>query len=275
MEIYYGLKVKSTDEVLMALLTQYEFESFQEEEDHFIAYISKPNFDETVKSEVIEIILKFTTDYEIEEIQPQNWNELWEASFQPVVVRDFCQIRADFHPAISDIQYDLVINPKMAFGTGHHATTHMMIDQMSGIDFSCKDVFDFGCGTGILAILASKIGAKNIDALDIEHESFLNTIENSQITNVKNVVAFEGDLDQAPNKKYDIILANINRNILVKYAEQLSEKLADRGVLLFSGVLIDDKEIVVSTYETLGFKLEKILDMDGWVCGKMVLNHQM
>lgn len=275
MEIYYGLKVKSTDEVLMALLTQYEFESFQEEDDHFIAYISKPNFDETVKSEVIEIILKFTTDYEIDEIQPKNWNELWEASFQPVVVRDFCQIRADFHPALADIQYDLVINPKMAFGTGHHATTHMMIDQMSSIDFTGKNVFDFGCGTGILAILASKLGAINIDALDIEHESFLNTIENSQINSVENVVAFEGDLEQAPNKKYDIILANINRNILVKYADQLSKKLEDQGVFLFSGVLIDDKDIVLSSYESLGFKLETILDMDGWVCGKMVLNHQI
>lgn len=269
MEIYYSVTVASTDEILMALLTQFDFESFEEYDDHFIAYIQKSNMDEDIRAAVETTIKRFTDQYSISEIAPQNWNAIWEASFQPVIVDDFCQIRADFHPPIDNIQHDVVINPKMAFGTGHHATTHMMISQMANIDFQNKIVFDFGCGTGILAILASKLGAKEIDALDIERESYLNTIENSEINQVKNVFAFEGDLDIAPEKLYDIILANINRNILVRYAHPLVHKLNNGGDLLLSGVLEEDKDIVIQTFEKEGLTLLDWKSMDGWICAHL------
>lgn len=272
MDIYLAITVSSTDEVLMALLTQYEFESFEEYDDHFIAYIPKKYWDEEAQSNVISIISKYTDQFTIEDVAPQNWNAIWEASFQPVIVDDFCQIRAEFHPPLKHIKYDLVINPKMAFGTGHHATTHSMIAEMASIDFEHKSVFDFGCGTGILAILASKLGATHIDAIDIEHESYLNTLENSSINQVSNIHVYEGDLDAAPTIMYDIILANINRNILIKYANDLIDSLADHGVLLLSGVLVEDKEIVIKTYLAAGMILVSDRTLDGWICAHLRKN---
>ena len=271
MDTYIALKVENTDEILMALLTQFEFESFEENDDHFIAYINEKNLDDQSRIDISEIIQPYTDKFSFEVIAPQNWNALWEASFQPVIVDNFCQIRADFHPPIEGIGFDLVINPKMAFGTGHHATTYMMIKQMEGIDFKGKSTFDFGCGTGILAILASKLGAKEIDAVDIEHESYLNTIENSSINNVTNIVAYEGDLAIVPLRQYGIILANINRNILVKYADELRSRLSPDGILLFSGVLEEDKKIVADVYESKGLVIQQLLSRDGWVCAKMSL----
>jgi ribosomal protein L11 methyltransferase len=272
MEKYIALNVESTDEILMALLTQFEFESFEENEDHFIAYINEKYLDDQSRQDIVEIILPFTNKFSFEVIEPQNWNALWEASFQPVIVDDFCQIRADFHPAMSGIRFDLVINPKMAFGTGHHATTYMMIKLMEGIDFNGKTIFDFGCGTGILAIMASKLAAKEIDAVDIEHESYLNTIENGSVNGTENITTYEGNIDVVPNRQYDIILANINRNILVKYAGELLSRLNENGILLFSGVLEEDVQMVTDTYQAHGMRVEEMLSKDGWMCVKMNLS---
>lgn len=269
MDIYHSYTIYCTDEALLGLLTQFEFESFEENEDHIVGYIHNNELNKDVKEKIAQTIQLFTERFDIEVIQPQNWNEIWEASFQPVVVDEFCQIRADFHPADPNIKYDLVINPKMAFGTGHHATTYMMIKQMETIDFNNKHVFDFGCGTGILTILASKLGAQHIDAIDIENESYLNTIENSQINQVKNITSICGDLSEAPEMKYEVILANINRNILVKYVTQLVERLKDGGVLLISGVLVDDKDLVINTYTQHGLKLETCLEREGWICASL------
>ena len=266
MEVYYALKINSSDEILMALLTQFDFESYEEYEDYFIAYIQKPKFDDEVRSEVEQLTTKYTTTYTIEEIQPQNWNAIWESSFQPVVVGEFCQVRADFHPPKEGVTHDLIINPKMAFGTGHHATTHMMIQQMEDIDFTNKTVFDFGCGTGILAVLASKQRAHSVDAIDIEKESYLSTIENAEVNGVFNVLVLEGDLDRAPDKKYDIILANINRNILIKYAPQLIAKLNAGGNLLVSGILEEDASSVEYEYVSFGLVKASQNVRDGWAC---------
>ena len=157
----------------------------------------------------------------------------------------------------------------MAFGTGHHATTFMMIKTMSAIDFNYRTVFDFGCGTGILAILASKMGASKIDAIDIEHEAYLNTLENADINQVSNIEAYEGDLNVMPIKKYDIILANINRNILIKYAASLADRLISNGTLLLSGVLVEDRESVIQAFEKHRLQCTKQLDRDNWVCLQM------
>ncbi|MFZ1749019.1 MAG: 50S ribosomal protein L11 methyltransferase [Saprospiraceae bacterium] len=270
MDIYYAFQVQSTDEGLMALLMQYDFESLEENEDHFIAYIRKDGLNDPLKEEIILLIQRFTSNFTIEEILPQNWNAIWEASFQPVIVDDFCQVRADFHAPIAGISYDLIINPKMAFGTGHHATTHMMIQSMSEVDFGHKTALDFGCGTGILAILASKLGAKHVDAVDIEHESYQNTIENCQINHAHNIVPFEGDIDVIPATTYDVILANINRNILLRCCEVLTRKTKSGGVLLLSGVLQEDADTVMATYTNNGWVKQNIQFRDGWSCALMV-----
>lgn len=266
MGIYYSYVIHNTDEALLGLLTQFDFESFEENEDNITGYIHADILTEELKNDIASVIALFASQYEIIEIQPQNWNEVWESSFQPVVVGDFCQVRADFHPAQANIAYDLIINPKMAFGTGHHATTYMMINAMSSVDFTDKKVFDFGGGTGILAILASKLGAKTIDAIDIEEESYLNTIENCQVNHVTNVTSLCGDLAQAPDAQYDVILANINRNILVRYDKELSAKLNEGGYLLISGVLQEDKSIVTSAFEDAGLSSTQSQDREGWIC---------
>lgn len=265
MDIYFAVTVHSSDEVLMALMTQYEFESFEEYDDHFIAYIKKDDWLGETQVEVAALFRDYNTQFSIEEIAPQNWNALWEASFQPVKVGDFCLIRAEFHPSQPAVKFDLVINPKMAFGTGHHATTHMMIAHMEQLNLQDAEVFDFGCGTGILAILASKMGARHIDAVDIEHESYINTQENANINQVVNIQTYEGDINDVPDAVYDVILANINRNILQKYVTDLVSKLKENGSILLSGVLSEDAESVIKDYSYAGLILRSRMDMDGWM----------
>jgi len=273
MDNYLSYKINNTDEILLALLTQFDFESFEENEDHFLGYINAEFVTEEIKNDIHDTITNYeNTTYQVSEIEPQNWNALWEASFQPVVVNSFCQVRADFHPALPDINYDIVINPKMAFGTGHHATTYMMIDQMSAIDFEGKSVFDFGCGTGILAILAAKMGSQDVDAVDIEIESFQNTIENAAINNTPWIKSVHGILEDMDPKIYDIILANINRNILTRYAPALSKITATNGVLLLSGILNEDQSLVIDAFAEVGFTQVKTQQRDGWKCIRMIKN---
>ncbi|MBK9257982.1 MAG: 50S ribosomal protein L11 methyltransferase [Saprospiraceae bacterium] len=272
MATYKAYIINSTEEALLGLLSEYPFESFEETDEQLIGYIPETQLTDQISKEINEIIHKFSADYQVETIEPQNWNEIWEASFQPVIVEDFCIVRADFHPTDEDIQHDLIINPKMAFGTGHHATTYMMIRKMADLDFSGKSVFDFGCGTGILAILASKLGAEKIDAIDIETESYQNTIENSAQNHVHNVTAYLGSLEDISPKKYDIILANINRNILVRYVDDLKDRMHTDSYLLVSGVLVEDKEILEKAFKAKGFVSVSDLQKDNWICILMKLN---
>ena len=270
MDIYHAYTIWNTDEALLGLLTQFEFESFEENEDHLIGYISNKNLTPEVKKDIAATISLFTDKVDITEIMPQNWNEIWEASFQPVIVDDFCQIRATFHPPVTGIKYDLVIDPKMAFGTGHHATTFMMVKQMEAIEFKGKGVFDFGSGTGILAIMAAKLGADQIDAIDIEQESYENTKENCKVNNVNNVLALCGDLIEAPERTYDVILANINRNILIKYAADLVNKLKANGKILVSGVLLEDEKALLDAFKSAGLHKLNVLYREGWISASFI-----
>lgn len=268
MKRYHAYHLETTDEIIIALLSQFEFESFEENDDHIVAYIPSDELTDNVTADIEELLSNYNVVYKSEQIEDKNWNEIWEASFQPVVVEDFCRIRADFHPFQDDVTHDIVINPKMAFGTGHHATTHMMVAAMKDIDHKNKLVYDFGCGTGILAILASKLGATDIDAVDIEHESYVNTIENSQINGVENINPFCGEMADVPTKTYDVILANINRNILIRYATELKSRTAERGTLLLSGILDEDGDQVIEAFTSAGYTYGNTLKKDGWLCLK-------
>lgn len=269
MKVYKSYTIQSNSEILLALLTAYPFESFEEHEGFMIAYIPEDKCDPKTHEEIQETISRFDIEYEVQVIQPQNWNALWEASFEPVLVDDFCVVRADFHDVPEDVKYDIIINPKMAFGTGHHETTYMMMSAMREVDMNGKSVFDYGCGTGVLAILASKMGSNPIDAIDIEEESYRNTLENAVFNHVDNINAYQSDLENFDANNYDIILANINRNVLLNSAEELYGRLKNKGTILISGILEEDEELVLEKYIGTGFNKLLVFSRGNWKCLKL------
>jgi len=206
------------------------------------------NAEENFRSYEITKLLKdyvfhFTT------LPKQNWNAVWESNFEPVVVDDFCAIRAEFHKPIQNVQHEIIITPKMSFGTGHHATTYMMIQQMRNISFIDKKVFDFGTGTGILAILATKLGAASVTAIDNDEWSIKNAEENFEKNNVHSICLYQSST--VSEKNFDIILANINRSVLEQYSSTLVNLLSSQGVLLVSGLLKEDEPFIVELFDEL------------------------
>src|SRR5882757_8665315 len=210
-EIVFPVSQQAAKDELIAQLSIRGFEGFEEERNALKAFIRRQDLDETeLRSFCNEQGLRFTQS----EIENKNWNAEWEANFQPVVIDDFCAVRAGFHPAVPGIQYDIIITPKMSFGTGHHATTWMMVKAMAGIDFNHRPVFDFGTGTGVLAILAEKLGAKEIVAIDNDDNSIENAAENLAANGCRRCHLFKSaDLNGIGH--FDIILANINRNTIL------------------------------------------------------------
>ena len=221
-------------EILTAILSELPFDTFEETETGLKAYMPEKEWTQSVENEVITLSEDFDFTFDKTFIPYQNWNAVWESNFQPIQVDDFVAVRADFHPNTEGVEFDLIVNPKMAFGTGHHETTFMMLQQMRSMDFKGKKVLDYGCGTGILAILASKLGAIDLEAVDIEPPSYENTIENCTINNVDNVKAICGVLDDVPSRNFDIILANINRNIIIDSLEDLKNRLNTEGSLFIN-----------------------------------------
>ncbi len=268
---YYKVDIKCQPEVaeiLIALLSSQPFDTFQESESGLEAFLPVVDF----SGEVSEYLHELSRDYGFvwakELIPYQNWNVLWESNFHPVLVDDFCGIRADFHPTITDVEHELVINPKMAFGTGHHETTHMVIQMMKHIPFGKSHVLDYGCGTGVLAILASRLGASQIDAVDIELPSHENTIDNCQINEVKNVVAWHGTLETVPASTYDVILANINRNVILDSLSSLTQRMKQGGRLVCSGFILDDELLMSESLISAGLRIEEVKHRNNWVAIK-------
>lgn len=250
-------------EILMAGLAEEGFESFEEEADALVAYIQQDSYTDAVAQAVAEM---YKGTSEIKEIAQQNWNADWEAGFEPVSVDGFCTIRAGFHPQDTKVTYEIIITPKMSFGTGHHATTRLMIQQMRSIDFKGKDVLDFGTGTGVLAILAQKLGAANILAIDTDEWSYENTLENIAANEAIGIEVRQGSLELAEGRKFDIILANINRHILLEYMQQMHVILKPGGVLMMSGILDADEQVVLSETRKAGFESTSVFAEDKWIC---------
>jgi ribosomal protein L11 methyltransferase len=213
---YIELKIEVTDsrqkEMLVAQLSVVGANGFEEEKNLLKAFIAPENYNEWEAKQIIE---QTGLTYSISIIEERNWNAEWEADFKPVLVGDFCGIRAAFHKASDSVKHDIIITPKMSFGTGHHATTHMMVKAMEGLDFSNKTVFDFGTGTGVLAILAEKAGAKAITAIDNDEWSINNAIENFN-SNSCHKILLSNNKEITGEGVFDIILANINRNIILQ-----------------------------------------------------------
>lgn len=271
MSQYLCIKISNNDEALLAHLSLLPFDSFQEQEDGSLdAYILTEEYTEFVKNEVLDICSVFNATVTVDELEDKNWNEEWESNFQPVEVGDFVRIRADFHEIKPGFKYDLLIHPKMAFGTGHHQTTYTMMKAMESIDFTNKEVFDFGCGTGVLSLLASKLGAQSIEAVDIEEPSYENTIENARINDCDNIQTYLGGIDAVPQKEYDIILANINRNVLLAHVAELYALAKRPGILLLSGILDQDFDAINDAFTGIGFGLHKKYGKEGWLCLEFV-----
>jgi ribosomal protein L11 methyltransferase len=275
---YYALTIIPKEyteerlEILTAVLGELPFDTFEETDKGLKAYIPEKDLTQDVDNELIALSTQFDFSFEKTFIPYQNWNSVWESNFQPIQVDDFVAVRADFHPNTEGVEFDLIVNPKMAFGTGHHETTYMMLQHMRSIDFKGKKVLDYGCGTGILAILAAKLGAVDLEAVDIEAPSFENTIENCAINNVDNVTAICGILDDVPSHDFDIILANINRNIIIDSLDDLKNRLKTRenpsdteGVLLISGFLKIDENTILQATNYAGFKHQKTLHRGNWL----------
>jgi len=252
-------------EILIAELGETAFESFVETETGISAYIQK----ELLTDDVLEDIQilqsdEFKISYSIEEIEQVNWNEEWEKNFEPIDVDGICYVRAPFHER-SNAQFDIVIEPKMSFGTGHHETTHMMIQHLLELDVTNLKTLDMGCGTAILAILAEMKGAKPIDAIDIDNWCYLNSIENAERNNCKHISVYEGDAALLPGKKYDLIIANINRNILLNDMQTYVDCLNKNGILLLSGFYQEDFSAINDSCTEKGLIFEKQFERNNWV----------
>lgn len=250
---------------LMARLSLLGFDSFEETDEGLEAYWLVSKTTSNLDAELKELAQSLSFTYTTEETLDQNWNALWEASFQPIQVGRFCGVRADFHPPMTDVRHEIIINPKMAFGTGHHATTYMMLAALEELPMSGKKVLDYGCGTGILAILAARLGSAPIDAVDIEEEACENTRENCRANGVTGMNVVHGTLAQIPDREYDIILANINRNVILDSLPSLYEKLLPNGLLLVSGILENDRDIVCTAAREQPFQVLKIQERTGWL----------
>ena len=258
-------------EILIAELGSLGFESFVENEDGVTAYILKEEFNENMLTEVrILDSDEFKISYSSSEIQQVNWNEEWEKNFQPIVVDDICSVRAPFHPK-PETEFDIIIEPKMSFGTGHHATTHMMIQFILKNEWKGKSVLDMGCGTGVLAILSSQKGANPVEAIDIDNWCYLNSLENIERNNVPEISVKEGGAELLGEKKYDVIIANINRNILLNDMQKYVSVLQPDGDLYLSGFYKEDIPIIQEACEKLGLKFQENLEKDKWVAVKFSL----
>lgn len=257
-------------EILIAELGEKPFESFIESDSGIVAYIKKEFWtDDLIDDLHILQSPEFVITYKIEEIGQVNWNEEWEKNFDPIDVDGKCHVRAPFHPK-TDAEYDIVIEPKMSFGTGHHETTHMMIQHLLETDVQGKKTLDMGCGTAILAILSEMKGAKPIDAIDIDNWCYLNSIENAQRNNCSHISVYEGDASLLSGRKYDVIIANINRNILLNDMQYYVDSLNTDGVLLLSGFYEDDIQAIDESCRQKGLTFVKKHNRNNWVSLKYV-----
>lgn len=256
-------KTEEQKEVVIALLSEEGFEGFEELPDSVKAYIKEDDFNEEALQSMTESL---HLEYKKSVILQQNWNALWESNFQPVTVGDFVAIRADFHEPIKNVTHEIVITPKMSFGTGHHATTYMMMEQMRELDFVGKSVFDFGTGTGILAILAEKLGAKDILAVDNDEWCIENAAENIERNSCGKINLKLANHVETKAKMYDIVLANINKNVILENLGSLTSSLCEGGILLLNGLLIEDEADILHEAKKNNIIHQATKTKDKWIC---------
>jgi ribosomal protein L11 methyltransferase len=254
------------NDILVAELNEIGYESYDQTEDGLQAYILEKFFDlEKVKQLQVNGIPNVNIEYTSEVIKTQNWNQVWESNFEPILVDEQCLIRAPFHKDTPKTKYEIIIEPKMSFGTGHHETTFLMLKTILEQNFEEKNVLDMGCGTGVLGILASFKGAKEVTAIDIDEWAYNNTVENIKKNNCSNIKVFIGDANLLNEQQFDIIIANINRNILMDDIKHYAKVLKKNGTLLLSGLYT--KDLTMIREETFNFGINHMShhEKNDWV----------
>lgn len=256
----------SLQEILVAQLSGLGFEGFEQEETLLRAFLPEDRFDQASLDTLLGPWQLTATNHRLEE---RNWNEEWEKNFQPIIVEGFCGIRAHFHEPTPGLQHDLVITPKMSFGTGHHATTYMMIQAMQDLDFVQKRVLDFGTGTGILAILAEQRGAKEVIAIDYDDWSIDNALENIAANYCTRITVVKTDhVPGPPAPLFDIILANINKHVILQQVSEIGQQLKEGGVILLSGLLLEDEQVIREAAAKNNFPISVRMTNGAWICCK-------
>lgn len=260
-------------DVLAAVLCDDGFESFLPDENGVTAYIKKDLFNEdNIKQVIADFPMENAIIYKYELIEGQDWNSEWEKNyFKPIVVKDKCVIHSSFHTDIPTVEYDIVIDPKMAFGTGHHATTSLIIEQLLDMDLQGKSVVDMGTGTGILAILANMRGAGQIIAVEIDPVAHANAIENLSINNSNKINLILGDANSISEVgDIDVFIANINRNIITQDLALYARTLKLGSEVLFSGFYESDIPVIMQVAETLGLSYKSHTVKDNWACLRLI-----
>lgn len=264
------IPLQPTSDILIAELGEAGFESFVENDKGILAYIQETDWHQAIL-EHISILGNplFEISYGLKKIEQQNWNATWEQNFNPITIEGQCEVRAPFHEK-SDVDFDIVIEPKMSFGTGHHETTHMMLQHILEHDFKGKRVLDMGSGTGVLAILAAMKGASTVDAIDIDNWCYQNATENVERNAITNIKVYEGDSSLLKDQCYDVIIANINRNILLADIGTYVKYLDKKGQLFLSGFYQEDIPLITEKCNEHGLSFEKNIEKNNWVAVKYV-----
>jgi ribosomal protein L11 methyltransferase len=267
-QVQFAVLPAEQNEIIIAMLADMGFEGFEENEGGLTAFINQIKFDQP-------LLDLFTNSnnlpYSLSIIEQQNWNATWESSFEPVVINNFAAVRAGFHEPVKGVRYEVIITPKMSFGTGHHATTYLMMEQMSGLDFKEKSVLDFGTGTGVLAILAEKMGATSLLAIDNDEWSIDNAREN-----IVNNKALHIELEKAETistgRQFDIILANINLNVILHNMQAIHSVCKEGTEVLLSGFLSTDADVIKTALEANGLAFKAMSQQKDWICIKAQLS---
>jgi ribosomal protein L11 methyltransferase len=248
-------------EAIIYYLGEEGFESFADDGEDLLAYIPSDIYD---AQKVDDLCRRFEADHDVRNIPEQNWNETWEKNFNPVLIRGRCLIRAPFHESVPGVEHEIVIMPKMSFGTAHHETTAGMIAMMLDLNMKDKKVLDMGTGTGILAIMAEKLGAREVTAIDNDHWSFENALENVERNNCRRISVMEGGAEKISGD-FDIILANINRNILIEQLPFYSGAAHSGTLLMMSGFYEEDLPVISNAAAANGFLLLNSSSENRWV----------
>lgn len=258
-------------DMFMELLGEIGFDSFMDTDDGFTAYCTEPTFDKEGLDELLQ--MEQLADVQVinrELIPDQDWNAIWEASYEPAIIDETCRIRAPFHEPDSSYKYDLCIEPKMSFGTAHHETTSQIIKLMLAENFKDKDVLDMGSGTGVLAILAKKLGSATTVAIDNDEWAYRNALDNIKMNDENDIIVELGDANSLNNRQFDIIIANINRNILLRDMKEYVKCLKGDGKIFFSGFYESDLVLIRKEAERLGLSYSNHVKKNEWTAAVFV-----